>query len=154
MTDPEKFNLDNYSDDSLTGCLLEVALDYPGELKDLDNDYPLAAGKYKSDKKILSYEKLQIIEDKTFSLGKNKKLIPILDSKRTYMLHYQNLKLKLKLKKKINGVLEFKQSPSIKPHIEQNTELQREAEKEGNKIKNQNAKLRNNSIFGKSINIQ
>ena len=70
------------------------------------------------------------------------------------MLHYQNLKLKLKLKKKINGVLEFKQSPSIKPHIEQNTELQREAEKEGNKIKNQNAKLRNNSIFGKSINIQ
>ena len=29
--------------------------------------------------------------------------------------------------------------------------MQREAEKEGNKIKKQNAKLRNNGIFGRSI---
>ena len=32
-----------------------------------------------------------------------------------------------------------------------NTDLRREAEKEGKKIKKQNAKLRNNAVFGKSI---
>ena len=35
--------------------------------------------------------------------------------------------------------------------IQLNRDLRREAEKEGNKIKKQNAKLRNNVIFGKSI---
>ena len=38
----------------------------------------------------------------------------------------------------------------MKPYIERNTDLQREAEKKGNKIKKQNAKLRNNPIFDKS----
>ena len=37
----------------------------------------------------------------------------------------------------------------LKRYIECNIELRREAEKEGNKIKNQNAKLRNSDIFGK-----
>ena len=48
-------------------------------------------------------------------------------------------------------ILEFKQEPFLKPYIERNTELRGEEEKEGNKIKKENAKLRNNSIFGKSI---
>ena len=39
----------------------------------------------------------------------------------------------------------------IKPYIKCNTDLQRNADKEGNKIKNQNAKLRNSAIFRKSI---
>ena len=39
----------------------------------------------------------------------------------------------------------------IKPYIKCNTDLQRNADKEGNKIKNQNAKLRSSVIFGKSI---
>ena len=45
----------------------------------------------------------------------------------------------------------MKQETFLKPYIERNTELQREAEKEGNKIKKQNSKLRNKAIFGKSI---
>ena len=43
--DPEKLNLDNYPDDGPIGCLLEVDLDYPDELHELHNDYPLAAEK-------------------------------------------------------------------------------------------------------------
>lgn len=39
----------------------------------------------------------------------------------------------------------------IKPYIKCNTDLQRNADKEGNKIKNQNAKLKSSVIFGKSI---
>ena len=47
-------------------------------------------------------------------------------------------------------MLEFKQEPFLKPYIERNTNLQREAEKL-TKSQKQNAKLRNNAIFGKSI---
>ena len=35
--------------------------------------------------------------------------------------------------------------------MESNTELRREAEKEDNKMKRQNSILRNNAVFGKSI---
>ena len=52
---------------------------------------------------------------------------------------------------KFHRILEFKKRPFLKPHIRRNTDLPREAEKKGNKIKKQNAKLRNNGIFGKSI---
>ena len=36
------FNLDNCSNDSLIGCLLDAYLDYPNKLHDLHNDYLLA----------------------------------------------------------------------------------------------------------------
>ena len=44
---PKDFNLDNYSIDSPIRHLLEVDLDYPDELHDLHNDYPLADRKLK-----------------------------------------------------------------------------------------------------------
>ena len=151
---PKDFNLNNYSKDSPIGCFLEVHLDYPDELHDLHNDYPLAGKKIKVRKEMLSHYKSQIIGDNNFSLGYNKEFIPNLGNKRKYKLHYQNMKLYFSLElqlKKIYRKLEFKQQPFLKPYIKCNAELQREAEKEGNKIKKQNAKLRNNATFGKSI---
>ena len=53
--------------------------------------------------------------------------------------------------KKINFILEFKQEQLLKPYIKRDIDLKREAEKEGNGIKKENAKLRNSAIFGKSI---
>ena len=49
----EKINLDNYSDDSLIGCLLEFDIDYPGELHDL-HGYLSAAGKLEVPKEMIS----------------------------------------------------------------------------------------------------
>ena len=80
---------------------------------------------------------LKIIGDNTFFLLKNKKLIPSLDSKRKYKLHYQNLKLYLNLElqlKKINRVLEFEREQFLRSYIESPTDFQREAGKGGNKI--------------------
>ena len=54
-------------------------------------------------------------------------------------------------KKKLYRILEFKQESFLKPYIERNTEFRKETEKEGNKIKKQNAKLRSSAISGKSI---
>ena len=47
--------------------------------------------------------------------------------------------------------MEYQNSKKSYFFIERNRYLQRQAEKEGNKIKKQNHKLRNNAIFGKSI---
>ena len=41
----DKLDLGKYEDDSKKGLILEVDLDYPHELHDSHNDYPLAAEK-------------------------------------------------------------------------------------------------------------
>ena len=80
-----------------TRCFLEFDLNCTNELHDLHNDCPLAAGKVKVTKEMLSYYQLQIIEDNNFFLAKNEKLFPNLDNKQKYKLHYQYLKLYLEI---------------------------------------------------------
>ena len=81
---------------------------------------------------------LQIIEDNSIFPGKNKKLIPNIDNQRKWKLNYQDMILCSKLGSQLKKV-------------KQKAELQREAEKGSNKLKKQNAKLRNYAIFGKVV---
>ena len=81
----------------------------------------------------------------------SEKLCLTLNDKEKYVLHYRNLKqyLELGLKlKKIHRVLKFDQSPWLKPYIELNTELRRNATC---KFDEDQAKLMNNSYFGQCI---
>ena len=58
-----------------------------------------------------------------------KKLIPNLDNKTNYVVHYSNLQLYLSLGMKltkIHGVLEFKQSDGMKKYINFKTEKKNE----------------------------
>ena len=41
----DKFDVNLIGENSLDGCILEVELEYPDELHELHNDYPLAPGK-------------------------------------------------------------------------------------------------------------
>ena len=43
--DPKNFELSKYSRNSLQVCVLEFDLEYPKELPELHNDYPLAPDK-------------------------------------------------------------------------------------------------------------
>ena len=43
--DPKEFDLNKYTSNSSKGCVLEVDLEYPKELQELHNDYPLAPDK-------------------------------------------------------------------------------------------------------------
>lgn len=107
----KSFHLDNYTDDGSIGCFLEIRLDYPNELHDLHNDYPLVAEKIKDTKEMLSEYQLQII-GYTFSLGKNKKLVPNLGNYKSKLLYWNlepYLELRLQLKNN-NKALEFKQA--------------------------------------------
>ena len=50
---PKDFNLDNHSINTPIGCFLEVDLDYPDELHNLHNDYPLVGEKIEAKKNVV-----------------------------------------------------------------------------------------------------
>ena len=147
----EKTNLAMYKEDSKKGLIIEVDLEYPEELHDLHNDYPLAAEKICVNKDMLSDYCKNIAEKYGISTGLVSKLIPTLSSKEKYVLHYRNLQLYLDLGLKItkvHRVLEFNQSPWLKQYIDFNTEKRTNAK---NAFEKDFFKLMNNSVFGKTM---
>ena len=113
-------------------CILEVDLEYPKELHDSHNDYPLCPERVKCDKGV-------------------EKLIPNLRDKTKYVIHYKNLmqclNLGMKLKKIHQGI-KFVESAWLKPYIDMNTKLRTQAK---NNFEKDFYKLMNNSVFGKTM---
>ena len=72
MSEDELADWKNISAKDGTGCILEVDLEYPDGLHDLHSDYPLAP------------------ENIIPAGSKVKKLIPNLNNKTKYVLHYEN----------------------------------------------------------------
>ena len=99
MTDKEisKINLGKYKADSKKGLILEVDLEYPQELHDMHNDYPVCPEKVKVSKNMLSAYCKKIAKKYNISIGLVSKLIPTLRDKKEYVLHYHNLQLYLEL---------------------------------------------------------
>ena len=115
-----------------TPCILEVDLEYPEELHDLHNDYPLCPEKVECDKGV-------------------KKLIPNLRHKNNYVIHYKTLMLYLSLGmelKKIHRGIKFIEDDFLKPYIDKNTNLRTQAK---NNFEKDFFKLMNNSVFGKTM---
>jgi len=85
-------------------------LEYPKELHDLHNDYPLAAESVKPCKVV--------------------KLIPNLNNKVKYVLHYKNLEQYLSLGLKLTKIhrgIKFVERPWLKKYIDLNTSLRAKA---------------------------
>ena len=146
-----KINLAQYNEDSNKGLLIEVDLEYPKELHDLHNDYPLAAERVCVNNNMLSKYCKRIAAKYNISTGLVGKLIPTLSNKEKYVLHYRNLQLYLDLGLKINKVhrvLEFNQSPWLKQYINFNTQKRTQAK---NSFEKDFFKLMNNSVFGKTM---
>ncbi|XP_068738185.1 uncharacterized protein [Montipora capricornis] len=89
----DKIDLAKYKEDSNKGSILEVDLEYPKELHDLHNDYPLAPEKVKVKKDMLSNYCQEIADKFNVSTGLVHKLVPTLSNKEKYVLHYRNLQL-------------------------------------------------------------
>ena len=97
--------------------ILVVDLQYPEHLHDLHNDYPLTPERVK--------------------IGNVEKLIPNLNNKSNYLMHFENLKLYeslgLKIRKIYRGI-KFKESSWLEEYIIPNTKLRTKANYSGNNI--------------------
>ena len=96
-------------------CFLEVDLEYPEQLHELHNDYPLAPERIK--------------------IGNVEKLIPNLNNKTNYVVHYENKKLYESLGLKITKIhigIKFEESAGLEEYINLNTTLRIEAKQSGN----------------------
>ena len=114
-----------------TGYILQVDLEYPKELHNAHNDYPLAP--------------------ENITINEIDNLTPNLNNKTKYILHLKNLQLYLSLGlklTKIHKVLAFEQKDWMRPYIDLNTNL-RTASK--NDFEKDFFKLMNNSVFGKTM---
>ena len=124
----------NYNEDTDNiGYVLEVDLEYPNELHDLHNDYPLACERHQPK-------------------GDNcSKLCGTFYEKNDYKVHIKNLQLYLKLGlklKKINRAIRFTQSAWLKQWIDLNTNFRKVAK---NEFEKDYFKLMNNAVFGKTM---
>ena len=83
MTDKKisKIDLGKYKTDGKNGLILEVDLEYPPELHNLHNGYPVAPEKVKVSKNMLSGYCKRIAEKYKISIGQVNKLIPTLKDK-------------------------------------------------------------------------
>ncbi|KAL9959333.1 hypothetical protein ACROYT_G032647 [Oculina patagonica] len=134
-----------------TGWILEVDLDYPAELHEEHNSYPLAPEKKIIDETLYSPYQKRLKEKLDHKPPSEKKLVLTLQDKKNYVVHYKNLKLYIekgmKLKK-VHRVLEFNQECWMEPYIRMNTEFRKNAK---NDFEKNFYKLMNNSVFGKTM---
>ena len=146
-----KLDLGKYKTDGKKGLFLEVDLEYPQELHNLHNDYPVTSEKIKVSNGMLSEYCKKIAEKYKISIDQVNKLIPTLRDKGEYVLHYRNLQLYMALglkAKKVHRVLEFDQSPWLQQYIDFNTEKRKHAK---NPFEKDFFKFMNNSVFGKTM---
>ena len=68
--------MNKYTSKISKGCILEVDLEYPEELRELHNDYPLAPDKIEIKREMLSDCQLKIADLYSISIGNVKKLVP------------------------------------------------------------------------------
>ena len=130
------------------GYILEVDLEYPEELHSLHSDYPLAPEKMIVTEDMLSPYCRRLKESGPSNI---EKLIPNLNNKSKYVLHYKNLEfyqnLGLKVTK-IHRIIEFTEKPWLKDYIDFNTNQRKKA---ANDFEKDFFKLMNNSVFGKTM---
>ena len=149
----DSFDVAEASREVNTGFILEVDLDYPPNLHDLHNDYPMVPEQTEISRDMLSQytralgAKVYGSEDK---IPTSHKLLPHLGPRKKYVIHIQNLQqclqhgLKLS---RIHRILAFHQRPWLEPYIRLNTNLRKLAVDDFEK---DFFKLMNNSVFGKS----
>ena len=137
--------------DDPIGYTVEVDIEYPEELHDLHNDYPLAPESLVIGEESLSpYQKANNLICQTKHTG-CQKLVPNLRNKTNYKVHYRTLQLYMQLGLKVSKwhrALKFEQKPWMASYIQKNTDL-RAASK--NDFEKDFFKLMNNSVFGKTM---
>ena len=112
-----------------------------GYFLDLDIEYPKNLHKMHSDLPFLP---------EWGKIGKTEKLVCSIEDKEKYVMHINALKQALNHGSRliiVHRVIEFNQEAWLKPYIDMNTELRKEAK---NGFEKDFLKLMNNSVFGEN----
>ena len=132
------------------GYIVECDLDYPKELHDEHNEYPLAPERVDIDVSMLGEKQLEIRRHYQLCNGVQTKLVPNLMDKTNYCCHYLTLKFYLEhglVLKSVHRVIAFKQSKWLAPYISLNQQLRANA---NNDFEKDFFKLMVNAIYGKT----
>ena len=136
-------------EDDPEGAFLCVDVDYPVNLHDAHNDYPLLPERQK-----VPWEKLSPYQQRVWgdvNYKPHEKLIGSLENKRKYWIHVLSLKFALEQGLrlvKIHQVIEFRQGPWMKPYIDRLTQMRQKA---ANAFEKDLYKLMVNALFGKTM---
>ena len=129
-----KFNdevIKKYDENSGIEYIFEVHIEYPKHICVLHSDLPLSPERMKVDK--------------------STKLVCTVQDKKNYVVHIvalkQALNQGLKLTK-VHKIIQFDQEAWLKPYIDMNTKLRKEAK---NDFEKDFFKLMNNAVFGKTM---
>ena len=132
--DLSRFNenfIKNYNENSDVGYFLEVDIEYPKQLWSSHKDLPFLPERKK--------------------LEKVEKLVCSIEDKEKYVIHIRALKQALNhglILKRVHRVIQFNQEAWLKPYIDMNTKLRKEAK---NEFEKDFFTLMNNSVFGKTM---
>ena len=80
----------------LKGYVLKVDLEYPKELRELHNDYPLAPDKAETNREMFSDHQLKTADLYYILIDDVEKSVPNFFDKEKYVSHYKNLQLYLR----------------------------------------------------------
>jgi hypothetical protein len=135
IENPEEIVISELVEDSDIGYVFEVDVEYPKELHYTHNDLPFLP---------------EAIVPPVMNNGTTK-LIPHLNPRSRYVVHYIALKQALQhglVLKKVHRGIKFNQSRWLEPYIRFNTELRKRAKSDFEK---DFYKLLNNAVFGKTM---
>ena len=137
-------------DDNKWGYIVECDLRFPKEIHDKLKQYPPAPEILIPKEEWMSDYQLNL-KNKLNIKSKSSKLVPHLFEHKNYCIHYRNLKYLVELGVKIgpvHNIVSFYQKPFLKPYIDFNTEMRKNAK---NDFEKDFFKLMNNAVFGKTM---
>ena len=148
----ENFDVMSKLEEDKYGFILEVDIDYPKSIHDITADYPLAPEKISITDNELSSKSLEFKKKLNLkNMNSVQKLIPNVNDKKKYIVHYLNLIYYIKqgmVLKKIHRILEFEQEAWLKSFVEYNTHKRNESNSNFQKMY---YKLLTNSVYGKLL---
>ena len=151
IVDVELSTIIKTANDPEIGFVLEVDLDYPDALHNMNKDFPLAPTKEKIDRNMLSEYQMDLLDQACNRRVTTPKLVQTLFTTKIYTVHYITLKLYVDLGlkvTKVHRVLQFKQEKWLEPYISLKTRMRSQSK---NKFAESFYKLMNNSYYGKTL---
>lgn len=139
------------SSNSPKGYILECDLRYPAKLHAKHRNFPLCPEKMEITPSMLSSYQLKCHSTLGTKPKPSSKLVSTFRDREKYVIHYENLKLYLKLGMKlikVHRILSFDQAPFLKKFIDFCTQMRQKAT---SSLEKNFFKLISNSCYGKTI---